>query len=80
MALSDEEKMKIGLDIKHELSETPYACSSLGILSGGTANFLFRGYLIGLSPSRSKTIIVKHTKEFVSANRDFQLDASRCVS
>lgn len=79
MALSDEEKIRISLKIKNELAETSYACSSLEPLSGGTANFLFRGYLVGLSPSRSQTIIVKHTKEFVSVNRDFQLDVSRCV-
>src|SRR5262245_60214427 len=80
MALSIQEKEQFGLKIVHQLSQTSYACSSMEILSGGTANFLFRGVLAHPLPDGTKTVVVKHSKEYVSANRHFQLDISRCVS
>nr|QCL09110.1 DmxR19 [Cryptosporiopsis sp. 8999] len=79
MALQQAEKNQFGTQIAQELSETLYACSSLTLLSGGTANFLFRGVLAQPLQDGTKTIIIKHSKEFVSANRHFQLDVSRCV-
>jgi hypothetical protein len=79
MALNQEEKERLSLTLVHQLSPTPYACTSLGILNGGTANFLFRGLLVQPLSNGQKTIVVKHSKEYVSANRDFKLDVSRCV-
>jgi hypothetical protein len=79
MAIQPAEKERFGIQIMQDLSKTPYACSSLAILSGGTANFLFRGSLIQPLHNGAKTIIVKHSKEYVSANRDFPLDISRCI-
>jgi hypothetical protein len=79
MALNQKEKEQFGLNIVHHLSQTPYACSSLNVLSGGTANFLFRGLLARPLPDGTKTVVIKHSKEFVSANRNFKLDTSRCV-
>jgi hypothetical protein len=80
MALNQEEIECLSLSIIHQLSQTPYACTSLKMLSGGTANFLFRGSLMESLPHGRKTVVVKHSKEFVSANRDFKLNISRCVS
>jgi hypothetical protein len=80
MALNQEEKERLGFSIVDQLAQTPYACTSLEVLSGGTANFLFRGSLIQSLPDGRNTIVVKHFKEFVSANRNFKLDISRCVS
>jgi hypothetical protein len=79
MALNQEEKERFGLNIVHQLSQTPYACPSLKLLSGGTANFLFQGVLAQPLSDGAQTVVVKHSKEFVSANRNFQLDISRCV-
>lgn len=79
MALTHAEKTAIGRELQHQLSETPYACASLTIVSGGTANFLYRGVLIQPLPDGEQTIVVKHARGFVSANRDFALDVSRCV-
>jgi hypothetical protein len=79
MALNQEEKEQFGISILHQLSQTPYACPSLEILSGGTANFLFRGVLVQPLPDGTRTIVVKHSRGFVSANRNFKLDISRCV-
>lgn len=69
------------------LSQTRYACSSLVKLSGGTTNFLYRGMLLQPLDSQdssqtaiAKTVVVKHSKDFVPGNIDFSLDITRCVS
>jgi hypothetical protein len=72
---SIEEKDEIRDAIVQQLSQTPFACSSLTRLSGGTANFVYRG-----TPSTPDSIIIKHTKDYVASNQDFKLDAKRCVS
>lgn len=70
-----------------ELSKTRYACSSLLKLSGGTANFVYRGILLQpLDPqdvtqtATTKTVVIKHSKDFVPGNVDFAIDVTRCVS
>jgi hypothetical protein len=35
--------------------------------------------LAQLLPDGTETVVVKHTKGFVSANRNFELDVERCV-
>ncbi|ORY61717.1 kinase-like domain-containing protein [Pseudomassariella vexata] len=72
--------------ILEQLSQTPYACSSLTKLSGGTANFLYRGTLLqslysqdGATKATTKTVVVKSSTNFAAANRDFPLDVTRCV-
>lgn len=69
-----------------ELSQTPYACSDLVKLNGGTANFLYRGTLLQpLNPqdaapdSTTETVVIKHSEAFSPGNRDFLLDITRCV-
>jgi hypothetical protein len=79
MALNNQEKEHIGLAITHQLSHTPYACSSLQPLNGGTTNFLFRGVLSQPLSHGRETVVVKHSKNFVSENRNFALNISRCV-
>ncbi|KAJ5149831.1 hypothetical protein N7448_001409 [Penicillium atrosanguineum] len=68
-----EDKDEIRDQITQQLSQTPFACSSLTRLSGGTANFVYRG-----TPSSPDSIIIKHTKDYVASNQDFKLDAKRC--
>lgn len=72
---SIEEKDEVRDQIAQQLSQTPFACSSLTRLSGGTANFVYRG-----TPSSPDSIIIKHTKDYVASNQSFKLDAKRCVS
>ncbi|KAM5496379.1 hypothetical protein McaMca56_004548 [Microsporum canis] len=79
MALQQAEKDQFGIQVARELSHTPYAISSQALLSGGTANFLFRGTLVQPLPDGAKTVVIKHSEEFVSASRDFPLDVSRCL-
>jgi hypothetical protein len=86
-SLEQTEKNLLSARILQQLSETPYACSSLTLLSGGSANFVFRGVLaLSLSSQGRKTaatietIIVKHFTDFLAVNRDFKLDVSRSVA
>ncbi|KAJ5385633.1 hypothetical protein N7517_003544 [Penicillium concentricum] len=60
--------------IAQQLSPTPFACSSLTRLSGGTANFVYRGMLA----STGQSIIIKHTKDHSASNPDFKIDITRC--
>ncbi|KAL5338442.1 kinase-like domain-containing protein [Aspergillus crustosus] len=66
--------------VAQELSNTPYACSSLTQLSGGTANFVYRGVLSQPLPDGTTTVILKHTKDYVASNKDFKLSAKRCLA
>ena len=67
--------------ILDELLSTPYACSSLSRLSGGTANFVYRGTLQAPldDPAGMSTVILKHAEEFLAGFKDFKLTADRCV-
>jgi hypothetical protein len=80
MALQQADYDQLCIKIEKELSQTRYSCLSLSPLSGGSANFLFRGTLSQPLEDGSQTVIIKHSKEFVSVNRNFHLDVSRCVS
>ncbi len=84
---SEKEKSEISARILQGLSETPYACSQLTALTNGTTNFVFRGTLVqplpaqdGTSTVGPRSVIIKHSTDFVAVNKDFPLDISRCVS
>ncbi|PWY65296.1 phosphotransferase enzyme family protein [Aspergillus heteromorphus CBS 117.55] len=66
--------------ITQELSGTPYACASLTQLSGGTANFVYRAILSHPLPNGIKTVIVKHSEDYVASNQAFKLSAERCLA
>ncbi|KAJ5986641.1 hypothetical protein N7451_011006 [Penicillium sp. IBT 35674x] len=70
----NNEKDEVRDQIAQELSQTPFACSSLTRLSGGTANFVYRG----TPASTPDSIIIKHTKSYVASNLSFKLDPKRC--
>lgn len=61
------------------LADTPYACSSLHQLSGGTANFVYRGLLSKPLADGTTAVVIKHTEDFVASNRAFKIPADRCV-
>lgn len=76
---TDEERA-FTQQILDRLATSPYACSSLSRLTGGTANFLYRGTLHQPLPfPDARTVIVKCSTEYVAINRDFPLDVRRCV-
>jgi len=62
--------------IQIALSKTPYACSKLTRLSGGNANFTYRGYLLDRP---DETIIIKHAEDYVARNPEWKLDIERAV-
>jgi hypothetical protein len=67
-------------NVRESLRDSPYACTSLVKLSGGTANFVYRGALETPLEDGSKTIVIKHTEPYVASNPKFKLTATRCVS
>ncbi|PTB78833.1 hypothetical protein M440DRAFT_1373802 [Trichoderma longibrachiatum ATCC 18648] len=75
--LSEQEEHALAQQVLDQLAETPYACSALKKLSGGTANFLYRGVL--RTPLEdAQTIVIKRSTGYAAVNRDFPLDVSRC--
>ncbi|KAI1496178.1 kinase-like domain-containing protein [Biscogniauxia marginata] len=78
--LTQAEEQALVQQVLHQLAGSPYACSALVKLSGGTANFLYRGDLTQPLPSSAAdTVIVKVSTDYVAINRDFPLDVTRCA-
>jgi hypothetical protein len=75
MASEDPIATKVLADLK----DGPYACTSLVRLSGGTANFTYRGTLTTPLPEETTSIIIKHAEPFVAINSSFKLDVIRSV-
>ena len=57
MAANEAEKDQMRDQIADRLLQTPFACSSLLLLAGGTANYVYRGILA----ESAESLIVKHT-------------------
>ncbi|KAI1106837.1 kinase-like domain-containing protein [Jackrogersella minutella] len=57
---------------------TPYEASYLNILSGGTANFIYRAILLRPLEDGTKEVVVKHSEDYVANNPSFELTLSRC--
>ena len=75
-----EGAVEISVQLQESLKEAPYACSSLQSLSGGTANFVYRGTLVRpLEDDGATTIIIKHSEPYVAQNPAFKLTTDRCV-
>ena len=69
----------IAARILADLEGTPYACTSLMRLSGGSANFTYRGTLSTPISGGARTVIIKHAEPFVAINSSFKLDVVRSV-
>ncbi|KAK0644038.1 kinase-like domain-containing protein [Cercophora newfieldiana] len=79
MARLDEvELVSLSAQVLRHLAGSPYECSSLALLGGGSANFVYRGALVSPLPSGAETVIVKHTTGFLACSLDFKIDVSRC--
>lgn len=63
-----------------EISNTPYACSSLTRLTGGTGNFVYRGTLSHPLQDGTRTVVIKHAEDYVASQPEFKLSTTRCVS
>lgn len=77
--LSKKEQVEILNAISQSLLGTPFACSTLTQLGGGTVSFVYRGILASPLEDGSKSVILKKAPNHVAINRDFPLDAGRCV-
>jgi hypothetical protein len=75
-ALTDE----ISQRVQESLKDSPYVCTSLVKLSGGTANFVYRGTLATPLEDGASTIVIKHTEAYLASGGDFKLPIDRCVS
>ncbi|KAI9735703.1 MAG: hypothetical protein M1818_006311 [Claussenomyces sp. TS43310] len=86
-SLTEVDEQALAQQVLDQLAPTPYACSALNKLSGGTANFLYRGTLTqplrrpgeDTSTAAAKTVVIKVSTDFVAVNRDFPLDITRCI-
>lgn len=81
--LNAEEMNNISVSVKGVLLATPYTCSSLSRMTGGTANFTFRGIFdtpLTLSGGELvTTAVIKKATGFAAINKNFALDARRSV-
>ncbi|KAI0185139.1 kinase-like domain-containing protein [Xylaria flabelliformis] len=70
------EEQNLVQQVLDRLADSPYACSALIKLSGGTANFLYRGTLKEPLSAGGDTgiVIPKVSTGFVATNKDFLLD------
>jgi hypothetical protein len=84
--LTKEDKTAIVNNLGLALSGTPFECSHMSQLGGGSVNFIFRG-LLNVSQSRTcngelitvDSVIIKHSTGYLSCNKTFSLEASRWV-
>lgn len=70
---------EIASQITKELGQTAFACTSLTPLSGGHANFIFRGKLQKPLDDGTAEIAIKHGEGFVALSPGLKLSTSRCV-
>ena len=64
---------EIAIKIQATLANTEWKVTKLDRISGGNANFTYRGYL----ERDGKTIFIKHAEPFAALNQAYALDASR---
>jgi hypothetical protein len=77
--MSSVESLKHSEDIQKELMSTSYACSSLKPLSGGNANFTFKGLLTHPLEDGTQEVVIKHGEAYVALMPDLEIPTSRCV-
>ncbi|KAK3692467.1 kinase-like domain-containing protein [Podospora appendiculata] len=78
MALADNANTQVSRHVQAELDGTRYACSSLEALTGGTANFIFKGLLTQPLDDGTREIAIKHGKGYVASQPGFPLTTDRC--
>ncbi|KAK4242468.1 kinase-like domain-containing protein [Achaetomium macrosporum] len=76
--MAHPQSAKVVEEVLQDLNGTEYVCSSLEPLSGGTANFIFKGTLTTPLPDGIKEVAVKHGEAFIASMPDFQLSTARC--
>jgi hypothetical protein len=69
----------IATKVIEDLRGGPYSCTSLVRLSGGTANFTYRGILTTPLADGTGTIIIKHAEPYIATNSSWKLEVIRSV-
>ncbi|TVY83243.1 4-hydroxytryptamine kinase psiK [Lachnellula suecica] len=73
--LSPDEMLR---EVQASLENSQYACTSLTKLTGGTANFVYRGSLVQPLQDGNETVVIKHTEPYSASNTSFKLSSTRC--
>ncbi|KAK4193958.1 kinase-like domain-containing protein [Podospora australis] len=74
----DSQTLHVVEEIQKELSKTEFACSSLVALTGGLANFVFKGRLVHSLPDGTREVAVKHGEDFVAGMPEWKITTDRC--
>ncbi|KAK0748875.1 kinase-like domain-containing protein [Apiosordaria backusii] len=71
---------QVAEQVQEELSSTPYKLTSLQPLSGGLANFIFKGRLTNPLPNSSYEVAIKHGESFIAGmpDSDWVIPTTRC--
>lgn len=69
----------IAVKILGDLKGSQYACTALTRLSGGTANFVYRGILRFSLPDGTTSIFIKHAEPYLATNTSWELSVIRSV-
>ncbi|KAI0851798.1 kinase-like domain-containing protein [Daldinia vernicosa] len=76
--MSSASREEITSKVLESLKGTPYEASSLDVLSGGTANFIYRASLIQPLEDGTQQVAVKHSEDYIATSPGFKLTLSRC--
>ncbi|KAH7419355.1 kinase-like domain-containing protein [Cadophora sp. MPI-SDFR-AT-0126] len=76
--MATEAQDEMMLKVSNSLKDGAFACRSLTKLSGGTANFVYRGILATPLSDGTKTVVIKHTEGYVAQSPGFKITTTRC--
>ncbi|KAI1144537.1 kinase-like domain-containing protein [Hypoxylon sp. FL0543] len=76
--MASASREEITSKVLESLKGTPYEASSLDVLSGGTANFIYRATLSKPLQDGTKEVVIKHSEDYIANNPSFKLTLSRC--
>ncbi|OTB08428.1 hypothetical protein M426DRAFT_52103 [Hypoxylon sp. CI-4A] len=76
--MTQPNREEIKSKVLESLKGTPYEASSLDVLSGGTANFIYRAALLHPLEDGTKEVLIKHSEPYIANSPDFKLTLTRC--
>ncbi|KAI1448303.1 kinase-like domain-containing protein [Annulohypoxylon stygium] len=76
--MNSVDREEIASAVLETLKGTPYEASSLEVLSGGTANFIYRVTLSQPLEDGTQNVLLKHSEDYIANSPSFKLTLSRC--